>query len=200
MSAQQIKIRRAEVNDLENLRAFWKKEEVYSLDLEKVFTEFQLLFKEDEILGCVRLTVIGKEGVVQSLLLQSIDDQVGASDLVWSRIEKIAENHGLVRIWIGKELGPIEGFSPVDAELKSKVEGRRRIPIDGYVKIIKEDVESLLSPEKEFELFQQTIVGERERLLEGASKWRRLALATCLLILSVLMIYALANYFVPTIE
>ena len=68
MTAQNLQVRRATIEDLPKLAALWTAEGLPVGNLEKRFKEFQLVQTEDgaEVLGAVGLQLVGNEGRLHS--------------------------------------------------------------------------------------------------------------------------------------
>lgn len=92
--------RRATTDDLEQLLALWKAVNLPGLELEKHFTDFQVIEdQQGKIFGAIGMTISGHDARIHS---ESYAD-FGLTDtlrpLLWDRLENIAKNHGLFRIW-----------------------------------------------------------------------------------------------------
>ncbi|HON07435.1 MAG TPA: hypothetical protein PLW02_04960, partial [Verrucomicrobiota bacterium] len=100
MALEEPKVRRAVVDDLPQLIHLWKSDNLKWQDLEKRFTEFQVAVdSQNTILGAIGLHINGRDALMHSEVFLHFDMADKIRDLIWKRIEVIALNHGLVRIW-----------------------------------------------------------------------------------------------------
>jgi N-acetylglutamate synthase-like GNAT family acetyltransferase len=97
-------VRRATVDDLPQLRPLWQVENLSVETLEKRLTEFQVaLSPQGEIVAGVGLQLAEGQGCLHS-------EAIGWSDLaddiraaLWPRLEVVARNQGLIRLWTDLE-------------------------------------------------------------------------------------------------
>src|SRR5574341_960854 len=99
-SIPNVQVRRATIEDLPKLIELWRQERLTPADLEKRFKEFQVAAAPDgEVLGAVGLQVAGKEGFLHSEVFSRFDLAETLRDQLWQRVQVIARNFGLVRVW-----------------------------------------------------------------------------------------------------
>lgn len=92
--------RRATTDDLEQLLTLWKAVNLPALELEKHFTDFQVIEdQQGKLAAAIGMTISGHDARIHS---ESFAD-FGLTDtlrpLFWDRLENIAKNHGLFRLW-----------------------------------------------------------------------------------------------------
>jgi N-acetylglutamate synthase-like GNAT family acetyltransferase len=170
VSAPGYLIRRATTDDLEQLKAVWAAAALPAAELEKQFTEFQVAESADgHIVGAVALQVAGSDGKIHSETFADFALSDALRPLLWQRLEIVARNHGLFRLWTAetapfwkKAAGfasapgpPPEAFAPARGEwlsLRLKDEGADP---------------NLL--EAQFNLFREAERARREKLLQRAA-------------------------------
>jgi N-acetylglutamate synthase-like GNAT family acetyltransferase len=118
-----LSIRRATVYDLESLKAIWLAMRVPPDNLEKRLTEFQVVEYDGKVNGTIGIQVQGSQALLHSegYLDFSIADE--SRELFWERIQKLASNLGVFRIWT-QESCPFWlrwGFQPADEELLKRL-------------------------------------------------------------------------------
>ena len=125
--SQTHRVRRATVDDLENLRVLWQAMHFPMEGLERHVTEFQLAESDTEgICGALGLEVSGRQGRVHG---EAFLDFAGADEmreLLWQRLQMVAANRGVARFWT-EETAPFwrqRGFEPAEeGTLKRLPEG-----------------------------------------------------------------------------
>jgi N-acetylglutamate synthase-like GNAT family acetyltransferase len=195
VDAPQRIVRRANVDDLPGLKLLWERARLQVLDLEKHLTEFQLVATPAcDLIGVIALHVDSKQGRMHSEAFTHPDEADEARPFLWERIQNLARNHGLTRLWT-LEASPFwhqAGFIEADTHLLEKLPagfGDRHSR--WFTLALRDDNAQAISIEKEFELFQQTQRTNTEQVLTQA---RRLKAVAYLLTLVVAAI-ALAGLF-----
>lgn len=164
MALEEPKVRRAVVDDLPQLIQLWKSDNLNWQDLEKRFTEFQVAVdSQNTILGAIGLHINGRDALMHSEVFLHFDMADKIRDLIWKRIEVIALNHGLVKIWT-LESSPYwhhNGFNLATTEQKQKFPIAFGDPNQSWyvMQMRPETPMKVTVPEKEFEVF---IAQERE--------------------------------------
>src|SRR5213592_3655391 len=100
MTASNYRVRRATLDDIDQLTAIWKAMSFPGEDLAKRITEFQVAEGPDgKVLGAVGLQIAAKHGRIHSEAFNdfALADQL--RPLLWDRINSVATNHGLLRLW-----------------------------------------------------------------------------------------------------
>jgi N-acetylglutamate synthase-like GNAT family acetyltransferase len=167
------RIRRATTDDLEKLMAVWQAAALPAAELEKQFTDFQVAESADgRIVGAIALQVAGSDGRIHSETFADFALSDTLRPLLWQRLETVARNHGLFRLWTAetapfwkKDAGfanpsgqPPEVFGPAPGSwlaLRLKEEGA--------------DPDLL---EAQFNLFKEAERARREKLLQHAAVLR----------------------------
>lgn len=179
MSSPEHNLRRATVDDLIGLKQLWQRAHLQVLDLEKRLTEFQLMVTDSgDLLGAVGLQIDGKQGRVHSEAFTQPENQDKYRQQLWKRVQSIARNHGLVRLWTW-ESAPFwiqRGFQEATEEALQKlpaVFGDRAKP--WLVLQLREENIAVISLEKEFELFEAAQREGSEKLMQQAKVLRYVA-------------------------
>jgi N-acetylglutamate synthase-like GNAT family acetyltransferase len=92
--------RRATVEDLPQLLALWRLEQLPAEALEKRFTEFQVVSDDAGlVLAAVGLQIAGAQGWLhdESIAKPELSDML--RELLWNRLQIIIQNHALERLW-----------------------------------------------------------------------------------------------------
>jgi N-acetylglutamate synthase-like GNAT family acetyltransferase len=113
-----LQIRRATVDDREPLKAIWLSMRLPADELESRLTEFQIVEREGEITGAIGFAILRTAGRLHSEGYSDFSVADKARELFWERIQALAANHGVFRLWT-QEDSPFWrnwGFQPADAE------------------------------------------------------------------------------------
>ena len=118
------KVRRATIEDLAALGSLWQTERLNAAELEKRFKDFQVV--EDgsgNVIAALGIQVAGQQGHAYAEAFSQPEQADILRAVLWERVETIAKNFGLTRIWI--QLSPpfwqTIGFDPVSAEVLPKL-------------------------------------------------------------------------------
>jgi len=175
MNDPQYNLRRATVDDLPGLKILWDRARLQVLDLEKRLTDFQLLASDaGDLIGAIGLHIEGKQGQVHSEAFAQPEQDAKFRDQVWERIQVVARNHGLVRLWT-REAAPFwqqqAGFAEASAELVEKLPASFGDAPGRWLMLqLREEHLAALSLEREFELFQAGQKQETEKLMQLGRK------------------------------
>lgn len=191
MSSPKYQVRRATLDDFGQLVELWKSMHFPAEELSRRITEFQVaLDLQGKLLGAIGLQIGHRQGLIHS---EGFTD-FGVSDhvrpLFWERFEALATNHGLFRLWT-REQAPFwsrSGFQKPDQEALAKLPPAWNAPAGELLTLkLKEDVEEILSAEKEFALFMET---EKQRSARAMQQARALkGLATFLAIVLIVLVF-----------
>lgn len=180
MSSPEYTLRRATVDDLVGLKILWDRAHLQVLDLEKRLTEFQIAVSDTgDLMGAIGLQLDSKQGKIHSEALAQPENQDYFRQLFWERLQIVARNHGLVRLWT-EEASPFwtqREFQPADPELIAK-----RLPA-GFgdptkpwqTLQLREESATAISLEHEFDLFQAAQKESADRLMRQAGMLKTFA-------------------------
>jgi N-acetylglutamate synthase-like GNAT family acetyltransferase len=120
-----FEVRRATVDDIPSLRDLWTTAHLPADKLEKQFTEFQVALEPGGgIVAAIGLEINQAQGHVHSETFGDFSLTDVLRPQLWARLQSVAENHGLLRIW-SQESAPFwkkeVGFSEASGEAKEKL-------------------------------------------------------------------------------
>jgi len=122
MTASTLRVRRATVEDLDKLRPLWNSMHLPVAELEPRLTEFQVLEDaEGKIVGAVGFQIGANHGQLHSEGYSDFGVADSARQLLWARIQTLATNHGILRLWTKEKTPFLDrlGFKAAgDQELK----------------------------------------------------------------------------------
>lgn len=178
MDPSRYTVRRATLEDLPTLKGLWQTNGLPALELDRHLTEFQLVLRPDGILVCaIALRVIGAQGLIHSEAGYSTQQLEDGRPLFWQRLQGLARNHGLTRLWARGEVVPFwrdTGFrTATEAELKRLPTAFGSAEVGWSTLNLRDEVLLADALEKELELFHQEQQEQNERLRRQALlfKW-----------------------------
>ena len=197
MTLSNYRVRRATLDDIGQLMTLWQSMHLPADDLAKRITEFQLAESADQkILGAVGLQIADRQGRVHS---EGFTDFALADELrpsLWERLQSVATNHGLVRLWTAEQ-APFWsrcGLTKADAESLEKLPAAwRQLKGQWLTLKLKDDIEEVISADKEFALFMEA---ERQRTQRAFQQARVLKFIATLVALAVLFIVMAGAFYV----
>ncbi len=191
MSSPEYTLRRATVDDLIGLKQLWERAHLQVLDLEKRLTEFQLIVTETgDLIGALGLHLEGKQGKIHSEAFTPSENQDHDKfrQQLWERVQTIARNHGLVRLWTqeGAPFWTQRGFQEAGAETVTKLPAGFGDSSKNWLTLqLKEENPAVVSIEKEFEVFQAAERDSAEKLIQQAKVLRYVAYVILAIVLLV---------------
>ena len=184
--------RRATLDDIAALAALWQAMHLPSEELTRRITEFQVAEGADgKIVGAVGLQVAERQGRVHSeaFLDSALSDSL--RPMLWDRIQTVARNHGLLRLWT-QEKAPFWnrcGLVSADSESIRKLPMIWRGGSPEWLTLkLKDDLETVMSLDKEFALFMDS---EKQRTARAFQHARVLKLAATFIALTVFVLVLL---------
>ena len=197
MSAATHRVRRATRDDLPQLRSLWQTLGLDGADLEKRLTEFQVVEDADgKLVGGVALRMAQGNGLVHSEVFAdfTVADQV--RPLLWERLQAVATNHGLFRVWT-REPAPFWSHCGLvaarDEALAKLPEAWRVKDTRWLVRQLRDETPATLSVEREFELFMQSEKDRSQAALDQAKLLK--TIATVLAVILAMAVIGAALYF-----
>ena len=189
MDSPNYRVRRATLDDLSPMMALWQAMRLPADELAKRITEFQVAEGADgKIVGAAGLQVAQRQGRIHSETFLDFSQADLLRPLLWDRVQAVARNHGLLRLWT-QEKAPFWGQSgmvPADAEaLKKLPELWRSAAADWLTLKLKEDIETVLSLDKEFALFMES---EKQRTARAFDQARILKLTATFIAFALLLL------------
>jgi hypothetical protein len=157
-------------------------------------TEFQVAESPDgKLLGAVGLQIAERQGLVHSEAFGDFALADHLRPLLWDRVQAVATNHGLLRVWT-REQAPFWnhcGMLQADAEALQKLPAPWRGPTSHWLTLkLRDDVETALSLDKEFALFMQSEKQRTEQVFKRARTFKNLMLMISIVLLIAVAIWA----------
>jgi hypothetical protein len=164
-------------------------------DLAKRITEFQVAENEDgKLLGAVGLQLAERQGLIHS---EGFTDFAFADNLrpqLWERIQAVATNHGLFRLWT-QEQAPFWnhcGLAKADPESLEKLPA----PWHGLASVwltlkLKDDLQEVISADKEFALFMES---EKQRTARAFQQARILKFVATIVAVGLLLVVVTGTF------
>ena len=123
MNSGQLQIRRATVDDLPALRTMWLAAQLPAAELENRVTEFHIVESNGQFAGAIGVQVVRQHARIHSEDYTDFAVADAARQLFWERIQKLAANLGVFRLWT-QETSPFWtrwGFQPANAEILARL-------------------------------------------------------------------------------
>lgn len=157
-------VRRATLEDVGALTALWRLMHFDADALARRITEFQVAQSpKGEIIGAIGLQIAEKQGCIHSEGFTDFAYAESLRPVLWERINSLAANHGLLRLWT-REQAPFWshcGLHLADPESLQKLPLLWRGEQSGWLTLkLRDDVDAIISVDKEFSVFMRL---EKER-------------------------------------
>lgn len=192
MSSRKFQARRATVDDLPRLKQLWALMRLPEAELERQLTDFQVATDETGIIvGCTAFQMNQRHARIHSEAFEDFGLADFARPALWSRIQTLANNHGLVRIWT-QETSPFwsrNGFQTAPPEVLEKLPPGWDRASAGWLTLKLKDEEAMTSIDKEFALFVESERQQRDQLL-GQTKIVKTLIVGTILLVALLLIAA----------
>jgi N-acetylglutamate synthase-like GNAT family acetyltransferase len=119
-----LHVRRATLDDLAALRTIWLSMLLPADELERRLKEFQIVENTDgNVMGAIGIQISKQHALLFGEGFSDFSVADPARELFWERIQTLAANHGIFRIWT-RETSPFWtrwGFQPANAEILSRL-------------------------------------------------------------------------------
>lgn len=191
------RIRRATTDDLEHLVGLWQSLDMPALELEKVFTQFQLAQDSDgKIVGAIAMHIEGTDGRIHSETLPDFALSDVLRPLFWDRLQSVARNNGLFRVWTdeGAPFWKKEvGFAPVSEAQLKQLPHTFGQPHPGWTMLqLRSESAAPEALEKQLEAVFTAQMLERQASVRQAEAWARQghAIKTIATVISLLLFLA----------
>jgi N-acetylglutamate synthase-like GNAT family acetyltransferase len=123
MNPGPLQLRRATVDDLPALQALWLAANLPAAELEQRLTEFHVVEADGRFAGALALQVLRQHARLHSEDYADFAVADAARELFWERLQKLAANLGVFRVWT-QESSPFWrhwGFQLADAETLTRL-------------------------------------------------------------------------------
>jgi N-acetylglutamate synthase-like GNAT family acetyltransferase len=198
MTDANVQVRRATIEDIPQLLTLWQQESLPGTELEKRFKEFQVVQGPGgEVLGTIGLQISGNHGRLHSEALLHPEQGDALRQKLWDRVALVAQNFGLVRIWVQSEapFWHTIGFAPAGAELMPKLPAEFVGSPGGWQTLqLKEDVAPIASIDKEFALFREAERERTEKIFRQARVLKLLAAVIAVAVFALVIVWAFIFY------
>jgi hypothetical protein len=206
MSPNDFRVRRATIEDLPALTVLWQSMNLPVNGLDRRLTEFQVATDAaGKLVGAIGFQLVRKQGLIHSEGFTDFGVADTVRPMLWERLQMVATNHGTVRAWT-KEIAPFWkqiGLAEPDAETLAKlpVFSSNEQPGKWLTIKLREDIEEVLSLDKEFELFKQSAEQQSQAAFNQAKMLKTIATIAAIILAIVVVagsIYMMRNNFAPT--
>ena len=199
MSTSQPQARRATIDDLSKLTPLWRAEGLAAHELEKRFKEFQLIEGPDgDILGTIGLQISGQEGRLHSETFAHPEDGDALRQRLWERVQMIANNHGIIRLWTQLE-SPFwhhAGFTGASGDLMVRLPAvfaaDHHRPWSFYQ--LRSENAPMVSLDKEFAMFREAEKERTEKMFRQARVLKMIAAALAVVVLCLVIFWAFSFF------
>jgi N-acetylglutamate synthase-like GNAT family acetyltransferase len=185
MTLESHRVRRATVEDLPGMKVLWESMQFAADELEKRLTEFQVVEAADGgIVGTIGVQMAGPHARLHS---EAYTDFAAADDaraLLMERIQSLASNHGVMRLWTQEkaQFWPRHGFHPANPDVLRKLPAAWTEAGTAWLTLQLKDEATLVSLEKELAMFMQTEKAQTARTLGHARTIKLVATLIALLL------------------
>lgn len=184
-----LQVRRATLDDRETLIELWNSMRLPAEELDKRLTEFQVVQNPDgRVLGAIGIQFSKQNALLHSEGYSDFGIADAARELFWERIQTLASNHGVFRIWT-QESSPFWlrwGFLPANAEMLTRLPSEWNNENPEWFSFQLKDEDAIKAAlEKEFSHFSKA---EREQIAqfsERAKTIRTVFAIICFLIFAI---------------
>jgi N-acetylglutamate synthase-like GNAT family acetyltransferase len=171
MNTAEHRVRRATVDDLQELEALWKSMRLPVEELERRLTDFQVIEAPDgKLIGALGFQITNRHGRVHSEAFADFTLADQFRQLLWRRIQSLAMNHGVFRVWT-QEKAPFwtrNGFQLASPEALQKIPSVWDTPGTSWMTLQLKDEEAIASMEKELAMFMESEKQRTARTLDQA--------------------------------
>ncbi len=195
MALAGFQVRRATLDDIGALTALWQTMQFPVEELSRRITEFQVICGTDgQILGAIGMQVAEKQGLIHSEAFHDFSQSETFRPALWERLHSLATNHGLTRIWT-RETAPFyrrAGMETAPGERLQEIpKPWKELSGEWLTQKLREDLSSLVSADKEFEVFMALERDKTQRTLSQGQAMKTAAKVfagiVCLLLLGALI-------------
>jgi N-acetylglutamate synthase-like GNAT family acetyltransferase len=184
MTAATLRVRRATVEDLDMLRPMWEAMHLPGATLEPRLTEFQVVENpEGQIVGGIGFQIGGNQGHLHNEAFTDFGLADASRELLWKRIQTLATNHGILRVWM-REKTPFWaqlGFkAATEEDLKRLPEAWKTEGPPWFTLQLKDEV-AISAVEQELAMFMTAQKKQSERTMEQLKALKRFALVVAII-------------------
>ena len=151
MNPRQLRIRRATLDDLPALKSLWLAANLPANELENRLTEFHVVENGGAFAGALGVEVLRQHARIHSEDYVDFSIADAARELFWERIQVIAANLGVFRLWT-QESSPFwkqRGFQPANAETLARLPEEWKKPDGSWLTLELKNEEAINAVMKE---------------------------------------------------
>ena len=197
MTTENPQVRRATIEDLPKLIELWQIEGLPLHDMEKRFKEFQVIESGGAVVALLGLQIVGLEGRLHSEAFAHPEQADALRALFWDRLQILAQNHGLVRLWT-QFTTPFWNRSGFQASSPEKLEKLPPAfagdPHPWRYFQLRDDPASHSSIDKEFAMFKEIEQERTQRLLRQAKLMKLVAAVVVMAVFVLIAFWIVAWY------
>ena len=193
MTEPRLVARRATVEDLPQLLALWRLEQLPAGTLEKRFTEFQVVSDDDgQVLAALGLQLAGAQGRLHSeaIARPELSDTLRA--LLWDRLQVIIQNHALERLWtqLNTAFWREQGFARATEELLKLRPAAFPLNDQEWQAVTLRAANATAALEREFAEIKALQAQEKEKTQVRIRWMKRAALGVTILVFVIVVVWA----------
>jgi N-acetylglutamate synthase-like GNAT family acetyltransferase len=194
VSSSNYRVRRATLDDIDQLTVLWHSMHYPTGDLARHITEFQVAEgAEGKVLGALGIQIAERQGLIYGEAFSDFALAEQLRPLLWDRVRAVATNHGLLRIWT-REKAPFWnhcGLVPAEAEVLEKLPVSWRAPAAQWRTLkLKDDVETVMSLDQEFALFMESEKQRTAQVFQQARLMKVIMTLIALVLLGMVVVWA----------
>ena len=198
VSSPKYRVRRATLDDIGQLTAMWESMYYPTEELARRVTEFHVAEGLDgKVLGALGLQIAERQGRVHSEAFSDFALSEQLRPLLWDRVHAVATNQGLLRVWT-QEQAPFWnhcGLAKADHEALEKLPAAwRGSSSDWRTLKLRDDVETVMSVDKEFAVFMQSEKQRTEQVFRRARALKTFATVIALALLLAVVGWAVSLF------
>lgn len=179
-----MRVRRATVEDLDMLRPMWEAMHLPAATLEPRLTEFQVVENpEGQVVGGIGFQIGGSQGHLHNEAFTDFGLADAARELLWKRIQTLATNHGILRVWI-RENTPFWlqlGFKTATEENLQRLPAAWNTEGPPWFTLQLKDEVAIGAVEKELAMFMSASKRNSERTMDQLRVLKKMALFVAIL-------------------
>jgi N-acetylglutamate synthase-like GNAT family acetyltransferase len=152
MTPSAYQVRRANLDDLDALRALWAIAHLPAHELEKRLTEFQVIQDaEGKVVASLGFTMHHRYALIHSESFANPADADELRPLFWTRLNSLILNHGINRLWTPGQSGfwTQNGFQRASEQILQKLPPAWAAADASWLTLSIKDEEAVQSMEKE---------------------------------------------------
>ena len=163
-------------------------------ELEPRLTEFQVVEDaEGRIIGGIGFQIGANHGRLHSESFADFSLADAGRDLLWTRIQTLSTNHGILRLWL-QESTPFWarlGFKPADTEELKRLPANWKTENTSWLTLQLKNEDILNAVEKEMAIFMSAQKQESARITQQARSLKKLATIVALVVALIVFVVAI---------